>query len=60
MIEWLSECCEGVPMDEVDVGEFGVGWAFCYECLNYGSFFNPADDCMDAPFDTQEEKHGER
>jgi len=60
MSDWISECCEAVPLGgEVDESTipFGGPSGFCSTCHNSCIFF--VED-MGEPFDTQEEKRGER
>ena len=57
--KWFSECCEAVPIGEVDESTIPYGGprGFCSRCNDNCIFF--VED-MGEPFDTQEEKMGER
>ena len=60
MSDWISECCEAVPLgDVVDESTipFGGPSGFCSTCHGKSIFF--VED-MGEPFDTNEEKWGER
>ena len=60
MSDWISECCEAVPLgDVVDESTipFGGPRGFCSTCHGKSIFF--VED-MGEPFDTHEEKRGER
>ena len=59
MNEWLSECCDAIPVGEVDEGTipFGGASGFCSRCLD-NCIFTVEDD--GEPFDTNEEKWGEK
>ena len=56
---WFTECFEAVPLGEVDESTipFGGPSGFCSRCKDNCIFF--VED-MGEPFDTQEEKWGER
>ena len=60
MSDWISECCEAVPLGgEVDESTIPYGGpsGFCSRCKDNCIFV--LED-MGEPFDTQEEKRGER
>ena len=60
MSDWISECCEARPLgDVVDESTipFGGPSGFCSTCKDNCIFV--LED-MGEPFDTQEEKRGER
>ena len=60
MSEWISECCEASPLgDMVDESTipFGGPSGFCSRCKDNCIFV--LED-LGEPFDTQEEKRGER
>ena len=60
MSEWISECCEAVPLgDMVDESTIPYGGpsGFCSRCKGNSIFF--VED-MGEPYDTKEEKRGER
>jgi len=56
---WLSECCDARPIGEMDFSTWNYGGpsGFCGHCLDNCIFFgeDPGE-----PFDTKEEKYGER
>ena len=58
---WLSECCDVGPAQgtEVDLSTIPYGGAtgFCNHCKDTWGFYyeDPGD-----PFDTRQEKHGDR
>ena len=56
---WRSECCEAVPHGGLDMSTVNYGGpsGFCSTCLDNCIFF--VEDAGD-PFDTKEEKYGER
>ena len=56
--EWLSQCCEAIPVGEVDES-FGEAIGFCSKCLDSCDFYEGEIE-VGEPFDTQEEKRGER
>jgi len=61
MIMWLSECCEAPPLgDALSAGIINYNYTVtgvCGRCWDRCVFFveDPGE-----PFDTNEEKHGER
>ena len=58
--EWISECCEAVPLGDVvdeSTTRYGGPSGFCSSCKGNSIFF--VEDAGN-PFDTQEEKRGER
>jgi len=58
-MEWLSECCEAVPVGEVDEANVNYGISgFCSKCLEACGFYEGEE--VGEPFDTREEKYGER
>ena len=60
MSDWISECCEARPLGgEVDESTIPYGGpsGFCSTCHGKSIFF--VEDAGE-PFDTQEEKRGER
>jgi len=59
-IDWISECCEAEPFGELDMSTVNHGGpsGFCNRCLD-NCIFVPSQDPGD-PFDTKEEKYGER
>ena len=60
MSDWISECCEARPLgDVVDESTIPYGGpsGFCSTCHGKSIFF--VEDAGE-PFDTQEEKRGER
>jgi len=60
MYELLSECCEAIPIGEVDesmlYGSSPLG--LCSQCLDNCDFYEGEE--VGEPFDTREEKYGER
>ena len=60
MIDWVSECCDANPMEDMlDMSTLPYGGpsGFCSSCHDNCIFF--VEDTGDH-FDTQEEKRGER
>ena len=56
--EWLSECCEASPIGEVDESVNYNPIGFCSKCLEGCGFYDGEE--VGEPFDTKEEKRGER
>ena len=59
-IKWFSECCEAVPLGDVldeSTIPYGGPSGFCSRCYDNCIFF--IEDTGE-PFDTREEKYGER
>ena len=56
---WFSECCDAEPHGEMDMSTINYGGpsGFCSRCYDNCIFF--LGDLGD-PFDTKEEKYGER
>lgn len=60
VMEWFSECCEAVPMEDTldeSTIPYGGPSGFCSRCHDNCIFF--VEDAGE-PFDTREEKYGER
>ncbi len=56
---YLSECCFARPFGELDMSSarYGGPSGFCSRCLDNCIFL---EEDMGEPFDTKEEKYGER
>ena len=56
---WESECCFAEPYGELDMSTFEYGGpsGFCSRCYDNCIFYMPDPG---EPFDTREEKYGER
>jgi len=54
MYEYLSECCDSRPAMEIDESTMT---GFCGHCLDDSGFYREE---IEPPWDTREEKYGER
>ena len=61
-ISWVSECCESVPIGELDMSTvpYGGPSGFCGSCRDNCIFVKEDEGEPEDHFDTKEEKYGER
>ena len=61
-ISWVSECCDAVPLVELDMSTvpYGGPSGFCGSCRDNCIFVKEDEGEPEDHFDTKEEKYGER